>query len=108
MTLAESATRTAGRTTPHLWIDSSRRGLIIVGGPVGTGEHTAHLIESEGPAKICARLAEDPWAKDNHLTVGALDPWVLWLDGRRHQARPDFDRTQTPRLEPLNRGPTDG
>ena len=61
-------------------------GLIIVGGPVGTGEHTAHLIESEGPAEIRARLAEDPWAKDNHLMVGALDLWALWLDGRRHEA----------------------
>ena len=57
-------------------------GLIIVGGPVGTGEHTAHLIESEGPHEIRARLAEDPWAKDKHLVVGTLDPWLLWLDGR--------------------------
>jgi hypothetical protein len=61
-------------------------GLIIVGGPVGTGEHTAHLIESEDPGEIRARLAEDPWAKDNHLMVGALDPWALWLDGRKHHA----------------------
>jgi hypothetical protein len=26
-------------------------GLIIVRGPVGTGEHTAHLIESEDPGE---------------------------------------------------------
>ncbi len=61
-------------------------GLIIIGGPVGTGEHTAHLIESEDAGEIRARLAEDPWAKDNHLMVGALDPWALWLDGRQHEA----------------------
>lgn len=36
-----------------------KEGLIIVGGPVGTGEHTDHLIESEDPGEIRARLAED-------------------------------------------------
>ena len=70
-------------------------GLIIVGGPVGTGDHTAHLIEGETPREIRARLAEDLWAKDHHLAVGSLEPWARWLDGR-HSARrrgdPDGDR----------------
>ena len=57
-------------------------GLIIVGGPVGTGDHTAHLIEGDDPQQIRARLADDPWAKDHHLVVGSLEPWALWLDGR--------------------------
>lgn len=35
-------------------------GLIIVGGPIGTGDHTAHLIEGESPRQIRARLADDP------------------------------------------------
>ena len=56
-------------------------GLIIVGGGVGTGEHTAHLIESEDPGEIRARLVEDPWAKDNHLMVGALDARRLLTGG---------------------------
>ena len=56
-------------------------GLIIVGGPVG--DHTAHLVEADDPAEIRARLAEDPWARDDHLQIGSLEPWALWLDGRR-------------------------
>jgi len=57
-------------------------GLIIVGGPVGTGAYTAHLIDGTDPPQIRARLADDPWAKDGHLTVRSLDSWALWLDGR--------------------------
>ncbi len=57
-------------------------GLIILGGPVGAGNHIAHLIDGADPLQIRARLALDPWAKDGHLTVGSLDPWALWLDGR--------------------------
>lgn len=62
-------------------------GLIIVGGPVGTGAHTAHLIDGTDSPQIRARLADDPWAKDGHLTVGSLDPWALWLDGRTLDAK---------------------
>jgi uncharacterized protein YciI len=62
-------------------------GLIIVGGPVGPGHFTAHLIEAEDEARVRSRLAEDPWAKDGHLLIGSLEPWALWLDGRGSQAR---------------------
>jgi hypothetical protein len=58
-------------------------GLIVVGGPVGTGEYTAHLIEAADQEQVRARLAEDPWAQDSHLAVGSLQPWSLWLDGRK-------------------------
>jgi uncharacterized protein YciI len=58
-------------------------GFLIVGGPVGAGHYTAHLIESGDAAAVRARLAEDPWAVDGHLTLGTLEPWLLWLDGRR-------------------------
>jgi uncharacterized protein YciI len=57
-------------------------GFIVVGGPVGTGDYSAHLIESDDRASVLARLAQDPWARDGHLTVGLLEPWSLWLDGR--------------------------
>ena len=58
-------------------------GFIIVGGPVGTGERTAHLIEADDERHIRVRLADDPWAQDGHLEVGSIESWVLWLDGRR-------------------------
>lgn len=57
-------------------------GFIVVGGPVGTGDYTAHLVESDSEETVRARLAEDPWARDGHLVVGVLEPWSLWLDGR--------------------------
>ncbi len=57
-------------------------GIIVVGGPVGVGDRTAHLIESATETSVRARLADDPWAQDGHLTVGSLEPWSLWLDSR--------------------------
>ena len=58
-------------------------GFIVVGGPVGPGSYTAHLIQAEDASEVRARLGEDPWAADGHLVVGLLEPWSLWLDGRR-------------------------
>jgi uncharacterized protein YciI len=58
-------------------------GFIVVGGPVGAGDYTAHLIESSDRSAVRARLAEDPWARDGHLVVGVLETWRLWLDGRK-------------------------
>jgi hypothetical protein len=60
-------------------------GVIIVGGPVGQGSYTAHLVEGDDEASIRRRLAQDPWAQDGHLSIGVLEPWLLWLDGRRRR-----------------------
>ena len=57
-------------------------GFIVVGGPVGRGDYTAHLLHGDDVDQIRARLAEDPWSVDGHLAVGLLEPWSLWLDGR--------------------------
>lgn len=57
-------------------------GVIIVGGPVGDGHYTAHLVQAADAGEVRARLAADPWASDGHLAVGLLEPWRLWLDGR--------------------------
>jgi hypothetical protein len=61
-------------------------GFVVVGGPVGEGEFTAHLLESEDESAVRARLGQDPWARDGHLKIGSLERWSLWLDGR---ARPN-------------------
>ncbi len=67
-------------------------GLIVLGGPVGAGDYTAHLIDGEDESSVRARLAEDPWARDGHLEVGSLEPWLLWLDGRgRDGKEPDTE-----------------
>jgi uncharacterized protein YciI len=57
-------------------------GLLIVGGPLGSGDRTLHLIEAADEATIRARLAQDPWAVAALLRVGSVEPWALWLDAR--------------------------
>jgi uncharacterized protein YciI len=57
-------------------------GFLIVGGPLGDGQRTLHLVEAEDKDAIAARLAADPWATADMLRIGSVEPWALWLDGR--------------------------
>jgi uncharacterized protein YciI len=57
-------------------------GFIILGGPVGDGEQTLHVVEAADDNEIKARLAGDPWASAGLLQIGAIEPWALWLDSR--------------------------
>jgi uncharacterized protein YciI len=58
-------------------------GFIILGGPVGDGEQTLHVVEAADENEIKARLAGDPWASAGLLQIGTVEPWALWLDSRR-------------------------
>jgi uncharacterized protein YciI len=57
-------------------------GVILVGGPVGDGQRTLHVVEAEDEAQARQRFAEDPWSSAGLLEVGSIDPWSLWLDFR--------------------------
>ena len=57
-------------------------GFVILGGPVGDGEQTLHLIRAADEDEIRARLAADPWALAGLLQIGTIEPWALWLDSR--------------------------
>lgn len=57
-------------------------GFIILGGPLGAGDRTLHLVQATSEPEIRARLAQDPWAKTAHLVVNSIEPWTLWLDSR--------------------------
>ena len=57
-------------------------GFIVVGGPLGNGDRTLHLVAADSPDQIEARVARDPWAAMRLLKVGSIEPWALWLDGR--------------------------
>jgi hypothetical protein len=57
-------------------------GFIILGGPVGDGAETLHVVEAADENNIRLRLARDPWAGADLLRVGRIEPWALWLDGR--------------------------
>lgn len=57
-------------------------GFVVLGGPVGDGQQTLHVVEAADENEIRARLAEDPWASAGLLQIGTIEPWLLWLDGR--------------------------
>jgi uncharacterized protein YciI len=57
-------------------------GFVILGGPVGGGEETLHVVEAANEREIRARLAEDPWARAGMLRIATIEPWALWLDSR--------------------------
>jgi uncharacterized protein YciI len=61
-------------------------GFIILGGPVGQGEQTLHVVEAADENEIEARLAEDPWALAGLLRIGSIESWALWLDSRPRTA----------------------
>jgi uncharacterized protein YciI len=58
-------------------------GFIILGGPFGDGTRTLHVVEAADEQEIRTRMAEDPWASMGLLLIGSIEPWQLWLDGRR-------------------------
>ena len=57
-------------------------GFLILGGPIGDGERTMHVIEAADEQEIHARFAQDPWAPMALLRIGKIEPWTIWLDGR--------------------------
>ena len=57
-------------------------GFVILGGPVGDGEQTLHVVEAADENAVQERLADDPWAGAGLLQVGTIEPWALWLDSR--------------------------
>ena len=58
-------------------------GFIVLGGPVGDGRESLHVVEAADDNEITTRLAEDPWASAGLLNIGPIEPWALWLDSRQ-------------------------
>jgi uncharacterized protein YciI len=58
-------------------------GFIVLGGPVGNGDESLHVVEAADEKEIKERLAGDPWASAGLLQIGTIEPWALWLDSRR-------------------------
>jgi hypothetical protein len=57
-------------------------GFVVLGGPVGAGHETLHLVQAADRSKVLAGWARDPWATAGLLEVGTIETWRLWLDGR--------------------------
>jgi hypothetical protein len=58
-------------------------GFVILGGPIGDGERVLLVVEAADEREIEARLADDPWLRMGVLRIGSIEPWTVWLDGRR-------------------------
>ncbi len=57
-------------------------GFVILGGPVGDGEQSLHVVKAADENEVKERLADDPWATAGLLQVATIEPWALWLDSR--------------------------
>jgi uncharacterized protein len=59
-------------------------GVIVLGGPVGTGDGDYALLVMVGQDEtdLRRRLAADPWA-DSVVSIESIEPWVVWLGGER-------------------------
>jgi uncharacterized protein YciI len=57
-------------------------GFVVLGGPLGAGDRVLLAVAAESPARIEARLAEDPWIVVDRLRVAAIEPWQILLAPR--------------------------
>src|SRR5260221_6196813 len=53
-------------------------GFIVLGGPVGDGEQTLHVVEAAAESEARARLAGDRWASGGLRPIGTIERWALW------------------------------
>jgi len=58
-------------------------GFVLLGGPIGTGEHVLLAVEAADEQEITDRFRADPWLETGQLEIGQIQPWTIWLDGRR-------------------------
>jgi hypothetical protein len=58
-------------------------GFVLLGGPIGDGERVLLAVEATDEQEIHDRLAADPWLETGQLVIGQIQPWTIWLDGRR-------------------------
>jgi uncharacterized protein YciI len=56
--------------------------FLIVGGPLGDGARTLHLVQGANEAAVRDRFGADPWAAAGLLQIACVESWALWLDGR--------------------------
>jgi uncharacterized protein YciI len=55
-------------------------GFVLLGGPLGVGEHVFMLIvEAADADAVRTRLADDPWMPAGMLRYVAVEPWELFL-----------------------------
>jgi uncharacterized protein YciI len=58
-------------------------GFVVLGGPIGDGERVLLVVEAADEEEVRARFAADPWLPTGILEIATIEPWTIWLDGRR-------------------------
>ena len=59
-------------------------GVIVLGGPVGTGDgdYALLVMEAKDETELRRRLSADPWA-DSVVRIESVEPWAVWLGAQR-------------------------
>ena len=57
-------------------------GFIILGGPLAHEREVLHAVDASGESEVRERLGEDVWVKNGMLSISAVEPWTVLLDGR--------------------------
>jgi uncharacterized protein len=56
-------------------------GFIILGGPLNERD-VLLVVQREAEASVRSRFAADPWIENGMLTITAIRPWTILLEGR--------------------------
>ena len=56
-------------------------GYIVLGGPLDERD-VLLVVQSETEASVRSRFAADPWIQNGMLTITAIRPWTIFLEGR--------------------------
>jgi len=57
----------------------AKEGFVVLGGPLEGTADVLLIVRAGSPDEIRARLAADPWAHNNLLSVIRVVPWTLRL-----------------------------
>ena len=56
-------------------------GFVVLGGPLDE-QDVLLVVDAESEEAVRGRLASDPWIANGMLTITAVRPWTVLLEGR--------------------------
>jgi uncharacterized protein YciI len=64
--------------------DLVQRGVIVVGGPIGSGDNDIALlaVSASSAAEVQTVFSRDPWTLNGVFRIKDVRSWEWWLDGR--------------------------
>jgi uncharacterized protein YciI len=77
-----------GLREQKLWDEHARfmdalvdEGFVLLGGPLDDRD-VVLVVESDSEESVRARLATDPWIENGMISITAVRPWTVLLEGR--------------------------